>query len=163
MDHYIEMTPREVRFVNRNGEELDEDKGGIMDWKAFLEKVEDHPQWVTKYKLTRIMSEIWEAYHDAIKRGDWVMILNGDSHKELVKVCEEPKYSYIGQNGPGEILGWGISPQFNTQMVCFPSACINAPDKDPRPKVEEEPKEEKASADGKASGESKGKAAKKAA
>ena len=139
MKKYISMEPREITLENlRDDTKLEGD--ALVTWKKFLEKVEDHPQWGTTYKLQRIMDAIWAAHDAALERGDWIMILEEDEHKELEKVCRNPKFQYRdATSAMREGDGWGLSNQFSRQILCFSVACINPTDKDPRPEPEPEP------------------------
>jgi hypothetical protein len=142
--HYISMEPREIRFVDENDNEVKGDEG-LMNWKKFLQKVEDHPKWGTLYKFTRHMNEIWEAYKEAVEiRKDWVLVLEDDPYKELKDVCETPKYTYIDRiQGPREVQGWGMGNRYVTQMICFSRQAINATDVDPRKTEEKDEDPEK--------------------
>ena len=81
MKHYIKMDPRKVRFVDEKGEEIDGDDG-LMTWKKFFDKVQDHPKWGTTYKLGRYMTEILEDLKKAIEvRKDWVLEVADEAYK----------------------------------------------------------------------------------
>jgi hypothetical protein len=137
VNKYIVMEPREVRFVNEEGEPISDERQGLMTWKKFLHAVEDHPKWATTYRLGKCMDATWIAFEEALERGDWVMVLDEKVWKELEEVCQTPKFVRVDPiHGPREMAGWGIHARLNRQMICFPSAVINATDKDPRKKEE---------------------------
>jgi len=145
MKKYITLEPREIRFKNEKGDDMP-GEDGLMTWKRFFHKIEDHPKWATTYKLTRYMTEIWESFWAATKeRCDWVMELGEEAYKELEAACQTPKYQVIHQiHGPQEISGWAIHARLNCQMIVFPKAVINAVDEDPRKKEEIDPEKERA-------------------
>lgn len=145
MEKYITLEPRKIAFVNEKGKPIE----GMepLDWAGFFYKIEDHPKWATTYKMTRYMSEIWEAFEEAQERGDWVMVLKETPYNELKAVCENPKFCRVDPlHGPQEHAGWGLHPRLNRQILPFTRAIMNAVDEDPRKKaaapldVEEEKK-----------------------
>jgi hypothetical protein len=137
INKYVVMTPKEVRFVDEEGNEISDERQGLMTWKKFLHAVEDHPKWVTTYKLGKCMDAIWTAFEESVERGDGVMVLDEKHWKEMEEVCQTPKFIRVDPiHGPREVSGWGIHARLNRQMICFPSAVINATDKDPRKKEE---------------------------
>jgi len=137
---YVMLDPKKLRFKERSsGEEIEGDNG-LMDWKTFLEKVEDNPKWVTTYKLGLSMDAIWEAYHESLSADTYdgvpVMVLAEEDWKNWEEACQNPKVMHISPTGPATMPGWGIHPRLNRQMLCFPKAVIKALDEDPRNKPE---------------------------